>query len=41
MGSEVAERTAEQGADSVLYPWLNWQPQLNGSFTRDGTTLDW
>jgi hypothetical protein len=41
MGSEAAERTAEQGADSVLYPWLNWQPQLNGSFTRDGITLDW
>jgi hypothetical protein len=41
MGSEAADRTAEQGADSVLYPWLNWQPQLNGSFTRDGTTLDW
>lgn len=41
MGTEVAERSAEEGADSVLYPWLNWSPSLNGSFTRDGTQLEW
>lgn len=41
MGTDAAERSAEQGADSVLYPWINWQPTLNGSFTRDGIHMDW
>jgi NAD(P)-dependent dehydrogenase (short-subunit alcohol dehydrogenase family) len=41
MGTDKAERSAAEGADSVLWPWLNWQPQLNGGFTRDGVTLEW
>jgi hypothetical protein len=41
MGTEAAERSAETGADSVLHPWLNWKPKLNGSFTRDGISMEW
>jgi hypothetical protein len=41
MGTEAAERSAEEGPDSVLHPWLNLQPSLNGSFTRDGLTMEW
>lgn len=41
MGGMQADRSAKQGADSVLWPWLHWQPQLAGSFTRDGGELPW
>jgi hypothetical protein len=41
MGTEAATRSAEEGAASVLWPWLNWKGELAGSFTRDGNKQDW
>ncbi|KAF6265826.1 hypothetical protein COO60DRAFT_1623711 [Scenedesmus sp. NREL 46B-D3] len=41
LGTQAAERSAGEGAASVLHPCLHWQPSLNVTFTRDGTLLDW
>eukprot|EP00877_Chromochloris_zofingiensis_P012949 jgi/Chrzof1/7908/Cz02g40230.t1 len=41
MGSERAHRSAEQGAGSVVWPWLHWQQGLAGGFFRDGQRLPW
>uniref|UniRef100_A0A383VG77 Uncharacterized protein n=1 Tax=Tetradesmus obliquus TaxID=3088 RepID=A0A383VG77_TETOB len=41
LGTQAAERSAEEGATSVLHPYFHWQPSLHGTFTRDGTLLDW
>jgi NAD(P)-dependent dehydrogenase (short-subunit alcohol dehydrogenase family) len=41
MGTSAADRSAEQGGTSVLFPYFNWKSDLNGSFTRDGELLAW
>lgn len=41
MGTSAADRSAEQGASSVLWPWRHWSADLNGSFTRDGEKQAW
>eukprot|EP00877_Chromochloris_zofingiensis_P008308 jgi/Chrzof1/3730/Cz13g06250.t1 len=41
MGSADAPRSAEEGAASVLWPALNWSPDLAGGFSRDGAELAW
>jgi NAD(P)-dependent dehydrogenase (short-subunit alcohol dehydrogenase family) len=41
MGTSAADRSAEQGGSSVLWPYFNWKSDLNGSFTRDGGQLVW
>uniref|UniRef100_A0A0G4HJG1 Uncharacterized protein n=1 Tax=Chromera velia CCMP2878 TaxID=1169474 RepID=A0A0G4HJG1_9ALVE len=42
MGSQRADLSAEDGANSVLVPVLRWTPELQGSFTeKDGQHRDW
>eukprot|EP00775_Hariotina_reticulata_P008630 gene8630-8811_t len=41
MGTAAADRSAEQGGSSVLWPFFNWDKALAGSFTRDGQRLQW
>jgi NAD(P)-dependent dehydrogenase (short-subunit alcohol dehydrogenase family) len=41
MGTAAADRSAEQGAASVLWPFFNWEKSLAGSFTRDGSRQQW
>jgi hypothetical protein len=42
MGGGDATRSAEQGADSILWPWQHRSDKdLNASFTRDGERLSW
>jgi len=41
MGTDAANRSSEQGADSVLWPFTHWDTKLAGSFTRDGETMEW
>ena len=41
MGTDAANRSSDQGADSVLWPFTHWDTKLAGSFTRDGEIMDW
>ncbi|KAF8056475.1 Ranbp10 [Scenedesmus sp. PABB004] len=41
MGTAAADRSASEGAASVLWPWLHWDAALAGGFTRDGEALEW
>lgn len=41
MGTTAADRSAAEGASSILWPWLHWSNGLQGSFTRDGEQKEW
>jgi NAD(P)-dependent dehydrogenase (short-subunit alcohol dehydrogenase family) len=41
MGGSDAERSAEKGAESILWPWAHWADGLNATFTRDGEQHPW
>lgn len=45
MGTAAADRSAEQGAASILAPWeravKDGASAVNGTFTRDGEVIDW
>lgn len=41
MGTAAADRSAEQGGSSVLWPAWNWSSSLQASFTRDGEAMPW
>jgi hypothetical protein len=45
MGTAAADRSAEQGAASILAPWeravKDGAAAVNGTFTRDGEVIDW
>jgi hypothetical protein len=44
MGTQAADRSAQQGAASILWPYerrAEMPDGANGSFTRDGGALPW
>ncbi|GBF92184.1 hypothetical protein Rsub_05266 [Raphidocelis subcapitata] len=45
MGTSAADRSAEEGAASILAPWYRAAKEgaaaVNGSFTRDGEVIEW
>lgn len=41
MGTAAADRSAEQGGSSVLWPYWNWDSSLQASITRDGEAMPW
>jgi hypothetical protein len=43
MGTAAAERSAEQGADSILAPYRQHAKgaSVNGTFSRDGEEIEW
>jgi len=43
MGSDRADRSAEEGSASILAPWGRFKGgvDVNGSFTKDGEEQEW
>lgn len=41
MGSNAADRSAEQGAQSVVWPLSQSYESVNGGFFRDGGAMAW